>query len=88
MLITLHRPGHSSFVLLWDWGRTPPDNLASLARWIAGAWGTANGKGWGCICGWSGEHTMHWPSWFWHWWWWSRHVKVCPLPRNEYGDVI
>jgi hypothetical protein len=87
-LIALRRPGHSSFILLWDFGCTPKDNLLGLARGLRGAWSTFDGVGVGCICDWEMANTAHWPAWFWHKRWWDRHVKVCPVPRDEFGNMI
>lgn len=87
-LIALQRPGHSNFILLWDFNDTWRENLADRWMWIRGKWSVGSMEGFGCICGWQTPIQRVWPLWFWHHWWWYRHVRVCSLPRDEFGNVI
>lgn len=87
-MITLHRPGHSKFIVLWHDDLGWRDNLRTLRDWAKGAWSAASLEGFGCVCGWKMPTREIWPFWFWHAWWWRRHVHVCPVPRDQYGNVV
>lgn len=87
MLITLHKPGHSSFFLIWDTSESLADTLKRHRDHLCWAWGNEPQSG-GCVCGWQRTTTARWPAWFWWSWAWRHHVAVCKVPRDRYGNVV